>query len=131
MENNLKAITNEIEFSKLIGTFALKKDYKIEKINNKCWILEYLSSFEEDAVAAGLVFDSIKGIWTDTTIVTYSDGEFFWDTTDMYYFEKYDIKLSVDFLKMIEQEKERYVLGEKTLEEINTLIEKDKLNLEK
>ena len=39
--------------------------------------------------------------YTDITNVTYCDGEYYWDSTVIYYFEYYDVVLDGDFVKKV------------------------------
>ena len=96
--NEMKEITKNMVFNEHVGTLTMKKDAKIERHPEKELILEYLKSFDMDAVCAGKVYDMIKKEYTDVTIVTYSDGEYYWDSADVYYFENYDIELEPEFV---------------------------------
>lgn len=40
--------------------------------------------------------DYIGKEFTDITIEGYEDGEYYWETTQIYYFDKYDIKLDME-----------------------------------
>lgn len=94
----MKEITKNIVFNEHVATLTMKSDAKIEKISEKERVLEYLKAFDMDAVCAGKVYDMVKKEYTDITIVTYSDGEYYWDSSVIYYFENYDIELETEFV---------------------------------
>ena len=72
-----------------------------EKIEHKNTILKYLRSFNEDCVSAGKVFDEIENKQVDIALISYTDGEFYWNEADIYYFENYDLKLEDDFVQKV------------------------------
>lgn len=79
----------------------MAEDAKTEKCAAKEQILAYLQSFEDDSVCAGKVYDMFKKEYTDITNVTYCDGEYYWDSTIIYYFEYYDVALDAEFVKKV------------------------------
>lgn len=79
----------------------MTEDAKTEKGVAKEKVLAYLQSFEDDSVCAGKVYDMHKKEYTDITNVTYCDGEYYWDSTVIYYFEYYDLKLEDKFIEKV------------------------------
>ena len=65
---------------------------------NKDVILAYLKSFEPIAYAPGVMRDAINGNRIPGAMFCASDGEYEWQTEEIYYFEKYNIKLNEDFI---------------------------------
>lgn len=62
--------------------------------------LEYMKrEAYETAAAAGYVFDAVTGKYTNIPLLAYEDGEYSWDGREIYYLEKYDLKLKTDFLR--------------------------------
>lgn len=64
-------------------------------------ILEVLKGQEIYCVAAGRTEDEIVGKMTDTVLCSYEYKDFYWDSRDILYFEKYDMPLFDEFLNMI------------------------------
>ena len=76
-----------------------KRDYSL--IEKEC-LLRYMKSFEP-VLSGGLVYDVVKKQSIDLENVSYEDGEFIWETRDIYHIEKYDEAVSDDFLQHIFQ----------------------------
>ena len=64
-------------------------------------ILQYLKSFEADCAAGMLLIDEITGKETSNSVMGYEDGVYYWDTREIYHFEKYDMELQDDFIEYI------------------------------
>ena len=75
---------------------------KVE-IEHKKEILSYLKKFPPHAYSSGYVYDKISKAKTDIIDSLTGDGKYLWGTTEVYYFEKYNLKLNDDFIQ--------YVLG--------------------
>lgn len=97
----MKQITECIELNEKKHALCLATNAKKEIVANKSEIVNYLKSFNSDCVSAGRVFDSVIDEYTDITDEAFDDGEFCWSSTDIYYFDKYDIKLNSDFIKKV------------------------------
>lgn len=71
-------------------------------VENKDKVLNHLKSGKLLFVAA----TTIKDIFTGKPIVgglcTYTDGEYTWTSEELYYFEKYNLKLNADFINSIQ-----------------------------
>ena len=68
----------------------------------KARILEYFNKFKPIAYAPMLVKDVISGA-TIGTPAAYKDGDFSWESVDVYYFDKYNINLTPRFLEHVLQ----------------------------
>ncbi len=64
-------------------------------------ILAFLKSQKPDAVAACHTTDEISGKSTDIPLCSYVFDDFYWDSRDILYFEKYDMPLYPDFLRAV------------------------------
>lgn len=95
----MKEITNNIVFDEKKCAHVMKDGAQIQKCSEKDKVLKYLRSFDVDSVSSGYVYDSVKKQYTDMKIEGYSDGEYAWESSQIYYFENYDIKLSDAFIK--------------------------------
>ncbi len=67
----------------------------------KATILEYLKKFPCSAFTSAPVID----IFTDKEVKSanngYTDGEYIWYESEIYYFEKYNLKLNNDFIEYV------------------------------
>lgn len=61
-------------------------------------LLSYLQSAPVYAAAAGMVFDEIAGTQTDIPLLAYEKDGFLWDSRDIYYLDKYNMKLNDEFM---------------------------------
>lgn len=67
---------------------------------NKSDILEYLKSPKHTIMySSAPIMDVIAKEIIHIPLCTIISGEYAWDTEDIYYFEKYDLKLKDDFIK--------------------------------
>lgn len=69
--------------------------------SDKQAVLSFLMECEPNAAAAGYTADEIAGRSTDIPLCAYEYGEYYWDSRDILYFEKYDMPLRSDFLDML------------------------------
>lgn len=97
----MREITEYMEFNGKIGALIMSSDAPKVKCKEKDRIVDYLKSFEPDAVSAGRVYDSISNEYTDITNVSFCDNEFYWDSAVIYNFEKYDMKLNDEFVEKV------------------------------
>ena len=70
-----------------------------EAPENKEQILKHLKSFKVHAVAPGIMRDCITKERIPGALCSYNDGEFYWRSDMIYYFERYNIKLCDEFLE--------------------------------
>ena len=88
----------EFELSK--ETFSkLKKDRNVDK--------ELFISFLKNGKLVsigGIIIDFSTNEWTNTENLDYESGDFYWNSSDIYHFEKYDLKLNDDFIKYVIRE---------------------------
>ena len=61
-------------------------------------ILRHLKNGKEIAIAAGRARDIFTGKEIPGSLFAYSDGVFEWRSDEIYYFEKYNIKLEDEFI---------------------------------
>ena len=81
------------------------KQIEKHKSEHKEQVLAYLKNGELASIG-GLVTDFGTGEWTNIENLDYENGEFYWCTSDIYHFEKYDLKLRDDFVRyVLEQSK--------------------------
>ncbi len=78
------------------------RSYKLPE-NSKKRILDFLKNREPDAVAACHTKDEISGKSTDIPLCSYKFEDFYWDSRDILYFEKYDMPLYPYFLDAVSQ----------------------------
>ncbi len=84
---------------------ATTKYYDGEKLQRsvctkKQRILKFLNSVPFDCAAAGYFNDVITGeLMESISWVGYESGQWFWDSQDIYHFEKYDLELDPEFIQ--------------------------------
>lgn len=71
------------------------------EIANKNDVLKYMKSVKIDAYSTDYVFDVVTTKKTTIDEVIYSDGEYLWSSSWIYYFEKYNLKLNDDFIEHV------------------------------
>lgn len=71
-----------------------------EPLKDKEKILFFLRSFPPVSIT-GKVIDAQNGEWTNIDNLDYESGDFYWDSSDIYHFEKYDIKLNDEFVQYV------------------------------
>lgn len=95
----MKRISDWESFVIKAASGAIQSDKLSESVKSR--VLEFLKSQAPDAVAACLTMDEISGISTDIPLCSYAFDDYYWDSRDILYFEKYDMPLYPDFLKAI------------------------------
>nr|DAV69613.1 MAG TPA: hypothetical protein [Caudoviricetes sp.] len=95
----MKEITDNIVFDKRNRAQVMRDGAQIQECSEKDKVLKYLKSFDVECVSSGYVYDSVKKEYTNVGIKGYTDGEYGWGSSQIYYFENYDIKLSDAFIK--------------------------------
>lgn len=74
-----------------------------EEIKNKSEVLSYLKTVTEPTmIAPKILRDAITNETYSLGHSIYEYNGFIWNTMIIYYFEKYNLKLSNDFLKMFD-----------------------------
>lgn len=90
---------------KLISATNYLEDNKIttKKLSpqTKQAVLKYLRSFNSVAIAAGYPEDIVTGEMVMIPYYAYRDGEFCWNSSDIYHLEKYDIELNQEFVDKV------------------------------
>lgn len=105
----MKFITN---YKELGGddNICLLEHISKKPIKGKEKILEYLKNGQKKAIRCSSVYDYVKDEpLLNESMVTeaawlFTDGEFNWDSEEIYHFEKYNIELNKEFLKKIEDQ---------------------------
>ncbi len=64
-------------------------------------ILEYLNGGEDAGVRCSSIFDHVQKISTGETICVFTDGEYKWDSEEIYHFEKYNMELDAAFVEKV------------------------------
>ena len=70
-------------------------------VEEKDRILMYLKKWDTGARAPNSFYDVLTGKPIGGEYCLYCDGEFVWETNTVYYFEKYNLKLTDEFLKHV------------------------------
>ena len=96
----MKFITDYKEFEGNIN-HSLLDHLSPVAIDDKADILRYLKSGIDDGVRCSCIYDYVHNEPTFTSIFLFSDGEFFWDSEEIYHFEKYNMELDSEFLKKV------------------------------
>ena len=88
---------------KRISNITDGQHFEKEKYDSKTKdkILKYLKSFEPDCAASPKIYDYVKNEETKISLLGYNDGDFWWGSTDMYYFEHYDLRLRDEFINHV------------------------------
>lgn len=69
-----------------------------EEMENKTVILDYLRKGKVTAASPARIVDVISGERIDVSLKMLEDDEYAWRSDLVYYFEKYNLKLSDDFI---------------------------------
>ena len=70
-------------------------------IQNKDKVLRYMKNCKVIAAAPGRLRDAFTNAIIPGEMLAYSDGQYYWGTETIYYFEKYNLKLPDEFLNHI------------------------------
>lgn len=97
----MKEISRIREFSGDEACESITKQIRDNAPEDKEKILGYLKSFPADCAAGMSLVDEITGETQNIGVEGYEDGEFYWDTREIYHFEKYNIKLNADFMQHV------------------------------
>ncbi len=81
-----------------ISTKDLKANISSDEILHKDKILAYLRSFSPIAYSSEPVVDKLDGTKTKYIDNLRQDDNFRWSESEIYHFEKYDLKLNDDFV---------------------------------
>ena len=77
-------------------------DYVSAKaIEGKEKILSYLKNGKSDGVRCSGIYDYVTAEPQFDTIHLFTDGEYYWDSEEIYHFEKYNITLNDQFVKKV------------------------------
>ena len=67
-------------------------------IDKKELILRYLYNGSDDGIRCSSVRDYVTETSLPQTTRLFTDGEYFWDSEEIYHFKKYNIPLNNDFI---------------------------------
>lgn len=97
----LISITNANLYN-IVNTDELRSYFDKFENPNKQKILSYLkNNLFESSCTTEKVFDYIENRSTNIPMVSYHDNRFYWDDREIYYFEKYNLKLNDDFIQYV------------------------------
>lgn len=96
----MREISHVSEFGSETGK-PIREMISNNVIPKKEKILKYLKSFEPDCAAGMSLVDEITGDVINSGVLGYEDGVFYWDTREIYHFDKYNLELDTDFVKHI------------------------------
>ena len=97
----MKAISNVRNFTGDEKAPELKSVIQKSEPEQKNKVLAYLKSFNPDCAAGMFLTDEITGKTIEEGVKGYEDGEYYWDTREIYHFEKYNMKLNEDFIEHV------------------------------
>ena len=97
----MKVISSVREFSGDDNHRSVKDSIGQRELACKEKILKYLNSFEADCAAGMSLRDEITGEYVDSGVSGYEDGQYYWDTREIYHFEKYNMELNEDFVEYV------------------------------
>jgi hypothetical protein len=84
------------DFQEFVAEFDKQKSIEV---NPK--IVKYLKASTVVAATGARVVDEITNENTNIELLAYSDGEYLWDSRDVYYYENYGMPLNNDFISTI------------------------------
>lgn len=70
-------------------------------IDSKEKVLDYLKNGKHRGVRCSGVYDYVEDAPQFDTIHLFTDGEYFWDSEEIYHFEKYNMELDQGFIKKV------------------------------
>lgn len=95
----IKFITNCREFG--TGNISINDLISDDVSERKNDIINYLKNGKDDGVRCSSVYDYIGDFSTGNTVHCYTDGVYQWDDTEIYHFEKYNLKLEKAFVDSV------------------------------
>ena len=102
-------LISDIKFyDKKIDLQTLKNNCSNAENPYKVNILKYLKdSKNRSSCTTDKVYDYFSNRFVNIPIVAYHDDSFYWDDRDIYYFEKYNLKLTEEFVNHVLEQTER------------------------
>ncbi len=79
----------------------LEKSIDKSPIDSKKKVLSYLKSFPECAYTSAPVFDAFNSKKVYDADNARTDGKYTWYESEIYHFEKYNLKLNEDFIQHV------------------------------
>ena len=96
----MKFITDYAEFSGDPQNSVLDH-MAVDAIAEKAIVLEYLYDGKNDGIRCSWVYDYVKKERQGEAVRLYTDGEYYWDSEEIYHFYKYNIKLNDEFISKV------------------------------
>ena len=96
----MKFITSYAEINER-SSESLLDHIKVIPEKRKSKILAYLKSGTPRGVRCASVYDYVENESTFDTIHVFTDGEYRWDSQEIYHFEKYNIALNEQFVEKV------------------------------
>ena len=96
----MKFITNYSELNERSEKSLLDHIEKLPK-DRKEKIVAYLKAGTPRGIRCAGIYDFVADEPTCDTIHVFTDGEYRWDSQEIYHFEKYDIALNEQFIKKV------------------------------
>ena len=102
----MNTISKNKLYEKKIDLQLLKDTCSTVESVHKHTIISYLkNSKRASSCTTERVYDYFEDHFVEIPIVAYHDDKYYWDDRDIYYFEKYNMKLNDDFINhVLEQE---------------------------
>lgn len=84
-----------------LGKDELRKKFLSCSITDKDKILNYMKSFQPILFTSAPVTDVFTNVEVKVADNGYTDNEYTWYESEIYYFEKYNLKLNDDFIEYV------------------------------
>lgn len=99
----MREISRIREFSGEKSDKSIHEMISEKAIPQKDEILQYLKSFQPDCSAGMLLQDEITGELLKFGVNGFEDGNYYWDSREIYHFEKYNMQLEKEFVEYVLQ----------------------------
>ena len=101
----MKGIANYMELHRKSDKSLLDHRRPLPK-DQKEKVLRYLKARRPWGIRCSLIYDYVKKCQTVASIYGYTDGEYDWDSEDIYHFRNYDIELDAEFVNKVLSQKD-------------------------
>lgn len=98
----LKFICEYREFDDIDHLPSVKENVSDIPHGNKGKILKHLKSGKSIFATSTPIVDIFTGKPANIELCTYTDGNFTWTSEEIYYFEKYNLKLNDEFINSVQ-----------------------------
>ena len=72
-----------------------------EPMENKDIVLRYLKNGKYNGVRCSSIFDYVQNEQTFAPVSFFTDGEYSWDSEEIYHFEKHNMEINKDFINKV------------------------------